>query len=131
MSGDTLKSDLLADITRAAWRGEVSLVRRYGCPSCRASGQCQEVADALFALVREGRIEWFGAEGDGSRPLRYRLARPIDWERVECLIRQSFTGRGLSAGEQAEVTRAHQADPDRYAELGASVRSEERRKLRW
>jgi hypothetical protein len=62
----------LFDAVRAKkWRGEVGL--------CREFGKCDEdpnVVDALFVLVRNGHLEWFGAENNGSLPLRYRVPPP-------------------------------------------------------
>lgn len=40
------------------------------------------VSDALFELVWERKIEWFGAERRLDRPLRYRITRAAATEQV-------------------------------------------------
>ena len=70
-----LKAQLLEHIAGAKWRGEADMAKRFGGPTFRNGNECLEVSDALFALVLEEKIEWFGSEEDGSKPLRYRLKR--------------------------------------------------------
>jgi len=61
------KLRLLRAIRKATWRGEVSLCREFG-----GAASSPAVEDALYELVREKKIEWFG---DNDRPLRYRAVR--------------------------------------------------------
>lgn len=63
---------LIRQLLRAsAWRSEVSL-----CKLIAGEDQNPLVVDALFALVRQKKIEWFGDnQHRGDVPLRYRIAR--------------------------------------------------------
>jgi hypothetical protein len=72
-----LQSKLLAAILAKAWRGEASLCRQFdrNWLGNRASeARSVAVEDALFALVRAGKIEWFGGGDQGFGPLKYRAA---------------------------------------------------------
>lgn len=62
----SLEHRLYQAIQNAAWRGEVSLCREFG-----GGPTSEPVEDALYALVREKKIEWFG---NNDRPLRYRVS---------------------------------------------------------
>jgi hypothetical protein len=61
---ENMKWRLLQAIRKAAWRSEISLCREF---ASRISSPAVE--DALYSLVMEKKIEWFG---DNNRPLRYR-----------------------------------------------------------
>ena len=62
---------------------------------------------------------------------RWRSKAPIDWERVERLMRVSITGRAALAGdEQALIERAYRSDPDRYRALHANVQEQEVARVR-
>lgn len=64
---EKLKRGLLALVRKARWRGEASLCKRFGGKETYAPTE-----DALYELVREGHLEWFGKD---DRPLRYRVRR--------------------------------------------------------
>lgn len=76
---DFLKSEILNLLQVSTRRREDTLARRFGGPHLRVVGGYYEdphVSDALFALVQEGKIEWFGAEAAGRRgdlPMWYRV----------------------------------------------------------
>lgn len=65
---EKLKRGLLALVRKARWRGEVSLCKRFGGKETHSPTE-----DALYELVREGHLAWFGRD---DRPLRYRVRRP-------------------------------------------------------
>lgn len=72
-----LQCKLLRAILARAWRGEASLCRQFdkrwkGRHASEARSEAVE--DALFALVRAGKIEWFGGGEQGVEPLKYRAA---------------------------------------------------------
>lgn len=62
-----LKRAVLAEVRSAAWRGEVRLCRKFGGGPTHT-----QTEDALYELLREKKIEWFGPD---DRPLRYRVVR--------------------------------------------------------
>jgi hypothetical protein len=59
---------ILAAVAEKQWRGEVGLCKQFG-----GVDQHKPTVDALFYLVRSGRLDWFGAENRGDVPLRYRV----------------------------------------------------------
>lgn len=72
-----LEEKLLAAIKAKSYRGEASLCRQFDrdWTGWRASeARSEKVEDALFRLVRTGRIEWFGGGPRGFDPLKYRVA---------------------------------------------------------
>lgn len=71
-----LKRDIVRHVRAARFRIEDAMCLRFG-----ESGRHDDpvVEDALYELVRERRLEWFGARDDLSTPLRYRIP-----ERAAC-----------------------------------------------
>jgi hypothetical protein len=49
----------------------------------------------------------------------------VEWSAVERLMLKSFTGGGLTEGEQSTVQRAHKADPKGYSERHSRIVCEE------
>jgi hypothetical protein len=63
-----LKSRLVAFVeTALTHRGEIAICKRFSGYDSDA-----RVEDALYELVRESRLEWFGSS---EHPLKYRVAR--------------------------------------------------------
>lgn len=50
---------------------------------------------------------------------------PVDWLKVERIMRNSVTGRGVTSDEQKMVEQAYAADPEAYHERYACIRDEE------
>lgn len=65
-----LKERLFRFIAGARYRREPNMCRRFGAFGTNDSS---DVEDALFELVREGKIAWFG---DNDKPLWYRVVVP-------------------------------------------------------
>jgi hypothetical protein len=63
-----LERRILKAVATKRWRGEVGLCKEFG-----GVDQHGPTVDALFSLVRWNYLEWFGAEGRGDVPLRYRV----------------------------------------------------------
>ena len=69
-----LKERLVRYVSGSHFRFEDAMCKRFGE---YGTDDSSDVEDALFELVKEGKLEWFGAEEDGSKPLRYRLPRKV------------------------------------------------------
>jgi hypothetical protein len=84
---------LLRAIRARTWRGEASLCRQFDKDWRKHTqihdtrlrrgrwhyvygiARSPDVEDALYALVRAGKIEWFGGGTTGEEPLKYREVR--------------------------------------------------------
>lgn len=54
----------------------------------------------------------------------------IDWEKIERLMRASFTGKPITDSEQGLLAGAHAKAPVQYAKLHRWVKEDEVAKLR-
>jgi predicted HTH transcriptional regulator len=63
-----LRAKVLAFVLENAWRSEDTVINHFEHPRA-------VIEDALFDLVNDGKLEWFGAEGQGDKPMRYRRAK--------------------------------------------------------
>jgi hypothetical protein len=78
LSTPKFRREVLAFVLEKRWRGEEGIIRHFtkmGRTGPRSwARRCSRamVEDALFDLVLRKKLEWFGAEDDGSKPMRYR-----------------------------------------------------------
>lgn len=83
LPGPVLRSRVLAYVAEKRWRGEIGIIRHFTRKVHVPGGWCREraprsVEDALFELVKAGKLEWFGAEDpNGHLPLRYRVPKAV------------------------------------------------------
>lgn len=101
---EKLKRAVLAHVRKAAWRGEVGMCLKFG-----RDVRHPPTEDALYELVQDGILEWFG---ENDRPLRYRVARKVmatreRVRRVRPLTAQEITSKlGITRKQKANAKRA-------------------------
>jgi len=120
----SLKAALLAEVSASAWRGEVALCRQFE-PSP------ESVPNALFELVSEGRLEWFG---DNEKALRYRLpSRRATYVRGLRRTRKGLKWcSGCDEDWPVECFSRDRSRPDGRRNQCTACRSKRRRELgRW
>ena len=70
-----VQQKILRFVQRKKWRLETTITS-YVC-KYEGTWTMERVIDELFHLVQEGKLEWFGAEGSLSKPLKYRYIKEL------------------------------------------------------
>jgi len=80
LSTPGFRRKVFAFVTQKAWRSEDTVIAHFTRWIDQGEGGYRNatrgmVEDALFDLVLRKKLEWYGAEGSGDLPMKYRKPR--------------------------------------------------------
>ena len=105
LSTPAFRRKVFAFVTQKSWRSEDTVINHFTRWMDRGSSgfrvASRGIEDALFDLVLRKKLEWYGAEGRGDLPMKYRVPRPSGTPPVIPDSSDRVTRNKLSAARSA------------------------------